>query len=330
MDFADPAVRADRPRDVLDGPRSHRHPLVLEDLRAGGPAPRLRDLRPGRRTLARSRAGAVQRQPRRARRRHRRGGRARRSSSSGARRSPPRAICSAPSSRRAGLRVHPSHSNFVLVELGVDDQAVSAALMRRGILVRGGTRVRPARLRARDGRARGRDAADGRRARRRGARCLISSPTGSRAAAARGRRGDRRLSREPPAQLGRARRACGPIITRTERVAVNIADGFARATNGERIVPCVTQYGPGAEAAFAAVAQAYGDRSPILLLPSEHDVAVQGGAAGAQRVGLPPDHALRGDRSTTPRAAPRCSGARSTRCAARATARCSSRSPTTC
>jgi thiamine pyrophosphate-dependent acetolactate synthase large subunit-like protein len=66
-----------------------------------------------------------------------------------------------------------------------------------------------------------------------------------------------------------------PIITRTERVAVNIADGFARATGGERFVPCVAQYGPGAEAAFPAVAQAYGDRSPILLLPSEHDVAAQ-------------------------------------------------------
>jgi acetolactate synthase-1/2/3 large subunit len=67
-----------------------------------------------------------------------------------------------------------------------------------------------------------------------------------------------------------------PIITRTERVAVNIADGYARMTNGERFVPCVTQYGPGAEAAFAAVAQAFGDRSPILLLPSEHAVDVQG------------------------------------------------------
>src|SRR3954469_186956 len=66
-----------------------------------------------------------------------------------------------------------------------------------------------------------------------------------------------------------------PIITRTERVAVNIADGFARTTNGERFVPCVMQYGPGAEAGFAAVAQAFGDRSPILLLPGEHDVAVQ-------------------------------------------------------
>src|SRR3954468_17511469 len=66
-----------------------------------------------------------------------------------------------------------------------------------------------------------------------------------------------------------------PIITRTERVAVNIADGFARATNGERLLPCVTQYGPGTEAAFGAVAQAYGDRSPILLLLGEHEVAEQ-------------------------------------------------------
>src|SRR6478672_1284962 len=73
-----------------------------------------------------------------------------------------------------------------------------------------------------------------------------------------------------------------PIITRTERVAVNIADGFARATNGERIAPCVTQYGPGAEAAFAAVAQAFGDRSPILLIPGEHAVEVQGTTRGVR------------------------------------------------
>src|SRR6266540_5763534 len=69
-----------------------------------------------------------------------------------------------------------------------------------------------------------------------------------------------------------------PIVTRTERVAVNIADGFARASNGERLLPCVTQYGPGAESAFGAVAQAYGDRSPILLIPTEHAVAEQDSA----------------------------------------------------
>jgi acetolactate synthase-1/2/3 large subunit len=72
-----------------------------------------------------------------------------------------------------------------------------------------------------------------------------------------------------------ARLGMRPLITRTERVAVNIADGFARATNGERLLPCVTQYGPGAEAAFGAVAQAFGDRSPILLLPTEYSTAEQ-------------------------------------------------------
>jgi histidinol-phosphate aminotransferase len=40
---------------------------------------------------------------------------------------------------RLGLATHPSHSNFVLVELGADDVAVCDALKRRGILVRGGT-----------------------------------------------------------------------------------------------------------------------------------------------------------------------------------------------
>lgn len=72
-----------------------------------------------------------------------------------------------------------------------------------------------------------------------------------------------------------ALRGIRPIITRTERVAVNIADGFARATNGEGLLPCVTQYGPGAESAFGAVAQAFGDRSPILLLPGEHTIDAQ-------------------------------------------------------
>jgi len=72
-----------------------------------------------------------------------------------------------------------------------------------------------------------------------------------------------------------ALRGIRPIITRTERVAVNIADGFARATDGERLLPCVTQYGPGAESAFGAIAQAFGDRSPILLLLGEHAVDEQ-------------------------------------------------------
>jgi histidinol-phosphate aminotransferase len=42
---------------------------------------------------------------------------------------------------RVGLVSHPSHANFVLVELGVDDRPVCEALLARGILVRPGTSV---------------------------------------------------------------------------------------------------------------------------------------------------------------------------------------------
>ena len=61
-----------------------------------------------------------------------------------------------------------------------------------------------------------------------------------------------------------------PIITRTERVAINIADGFTRVTSGRRLAVCAVQHGAGAEAAVAAVAQAYGDRTPLLILPSAY------------------------------------------------------------
>jgi acetolactate synthase-1/2/3 large subunit len=40
------------------------------------------------------------------------------------------------------------------------------------------------------------------------------------------------------------------IQTRTERVAVNIADGFTRASFGQRNGVCFIQWGPGAENAF--------------------------------------------------------------------------------
>jgi len=71
-----------------------------------------------------------------------------------------------------------------------------------------------------------------------------------------------------------------PILARTERVAVNIADGYSRVTNGRRIGVCAVQHGPGAENAFAGVAQAYSDASPVLLLP---------GAFERTRLGVPPN-----------------------------------------
>src|SRR5262249_20924421 len=79
-----------------------------------------------------------------------------------------------------------------------------------------------------------------------------------------------------------------PSIAWTERVASTSADGFARVTGGRRLGGVAVQPGPGAEAAFPAVAQAYGDRPPLLILPSEYDrddqdVAPNFGAAEAFR-----------------------------------------------
>ncbi len=58
-----------------------------------------------------------------------------------------------------------------------------------------------------------------------------------------------------------------PIVCRQERVGVGIADGFSRVTNGRRVGVFAMQFGPGAENAFAGVATAYSDATPVLLLP---------------------------------------------------------------
>ncbi len=58
-----------------------------------------------------------------------------------------------------------------------------------------------------------------------------------------------------------------PIVARQERVAENMADGFSRVSNGKRIGTVTVQQAAGAENAFAGIAQAYTDSSPILFLP---------------------------------------------------------------
>ena len=62
-----------------------------------------------------------------------------------------------------------------------------------------------------------------------------------------------------------------PIIARTERVAANIADGVSRMSDGRLIGVCAVQYGPGIENVFGAVAQAYADASPVLILTGGYD-----------------------------------------------------------
>jgi len=70
-----------------------------------------------------------------------------------------------------------------------------------------------------------------------------------------------------------------PIVARQERVAENMADGFSRATCGERIGVVTVQHSAGAENAFSGIAQARTDSSPILFLP---------GHPGRDLVGVPP------------------------------------------
>ena len=67
-----------------------------------------------------------------------------------------------------------------------------------------------------------------------------------------------------------------PIICRQERVGVGIADGFARVTNGRRPAVFAMQYGPGAENAFAGVATAYSDSTPMLLIPLGQATSIAG------------------------------------------------------
>lgn len=62
-----------------------------------------------------------------------------------------------------------------------------------------------------------------------------------------------------------------PIIARTERGAINMADGYSRQAGQGKIGVVVTQGGPGIENGFGAVAHAYSDGIPILVLPGGTD-----------------------------------------------------------
>src|SRR5687767_45745 len=64
-----------------------------------------------------------------------------------------------------------------------------------------------------------------------------------------------------------ARIGIRPIVARTERTLLNMADGYSRASNGRRIGVAAVQHGPGAENAYAGVAQAFADGSPVLFFP---------------------------------------------------------------
>src|SRR5215470_17547793 len=77
-----------------------------------------------------------------------------------------------------------------------------------------------------------------------------------------------------------ARIGIRPIVARTERTLLNMADGYSRISNGRRLGVAAVQHGPGAENAYAGVAQAFADGSPLLFLPGGH---------AATRCDIPPD-----------------------------------------
>src|SRR5262245_25360554 len=70
-----------------------------------------------------------------------------------------------------------------------------------------------------------------------------------------------------------------PIVARQERVAENMADGFSRTHCGEQFGVITVQQAAGTENAFAGIAQACTDSSPLLFLP---------GHPGRDFVGVPP------------------------------------------
>jgi thiamine pyrophosphate-dependent acetolactate synthase large subunit-like protein len=70
-----------------------------------------------------------------------------------------------------------------------------------------------------------------------------------------------------------ARLGIRPVVARTERTLLNMADGYSRACNARRVGVAAVQHGPGAENAYAGVAQAFADGSPVLFLPGGNPMA---------------------------------------------------------
>src|SRR5262249_38053201 len=62
-----------------------------------------------------------------------------------------------------------------------------------------------------------------------------------------------------------------PLIARGEKTLINMADGYARATNGQKPTVIVVQAGPGIQNPLRAFAQAYPAGIPLLMTPGGGD-----------------------------------------------------------
>ena len=188
--------------------------------------------------------------------------------------------------RDGGMAPVPSSANFVLVDLGVDDEELAELLVARGVLIRPGTRAGHAGLGAdhrRADRGHGPRVGGAARGTRAAARCgsirgmtveatpaSTTTTTGGRAAAHAlaahgvdvvwGIPGTHNL--ELYAGLGEA--GIRHLSPRHEQGAAFAADGFSRVTGRPGV--CVTTSGPAVLNAATAMGQAYSDSIPVLLV----------------------------------------------------------------
>ena len=58
------------------------------------------------------------------------------------------------------------------------------------------------------------------------------------------------------------------VIVRQERTGFHMADAYSRMTRGKKMGAFAMQHGPGAENTYGAVAQAYSESVPVLVLPA--------------------------------------------------------------
>src|SRR6266536_654816 len=59
-----------------------------------------------------------------------------------------------------------------------------------------------------------------------------------------------------------------PIVCRPDPVGMGMSVGYSRISNGNPVGVFTSQHGTGGENAFAGVATAYSDSTPVLVLPA--------------------------------------------------------------
>jgi thiamine pyrophosphate-dependent acetolactate synthase large subunit-like protein len=63
------------------------------------------------------------------------------------------------------------------------------------------------------------------------------------------------------------------IIVRQERTGVHMADALSRLSSGDRVGVFAMQHGPGTENTFGAIAQAYSEGVPLVVVPAGYQRA---------------------------------------------------------